>query len=166
MPEDNHANNRVSRFQDTYQSRALLTNMGLKISWIYLYRAFGRLWFSDVDYIYCDSVSNSVTNLVGLAFKCLIIIIGQRLFSSLHKFCLISATAHRWNLWKEGMQQSIINHVPKRRVRILASIRPHQVKRTYSRWVAMSICTSGGARAGDSTKCRFTSLHVADSSMR
>ncbi len=112
MPEDNHADNSISSFQDTHQSRALLTNTGLKLSWIYLYRAFGRPWFSDMDYIYYDSISNSVTNLVGLAFKCLIIIIGQRLFSSSHKFCLISATAHRWNLWKEGMLQSIVNHVP------------------------------------------------------
>ncbi len=56
---------------------------------------------------------DSVTNLDSLlAFKCLFIIIGQRLFSSSHKFCLISATAHRWNLWKEGMLQSIVNHVP------------------------------------------------------
>lgn len=30
---------------------------------------------------------------------------------------------------------------------------------TYCCWAARSICTSGGARAGDSTKCKFGSLN-------
>jgi hypothetical protein len=40
-----------------------------------------------------------------------------------------------------------------------------QLKRTYCCWVAISTCTSGGARAGDSTKCRFASLHMPESSV-
>lgn len=118
---------------------------------------------------------DSVTNLDSLlALKCLFIIIGQRLFSSSSQFCLISTTQSRNVLYLEEVQKQRIsvnkNTNPTQKMSA-ATVKMHialdhgQLKRTYCCWVAISTCTSGGARAGDSTKCRFASLHVPDSSV-